>query len=383
MNKIFLLFFTCVTAVFSQSFDNPLTNPFNLDNAGGFNSPVFVKIDGDNDYDCFSGVGIGQTLYYRNSGTSTLPSFDNFYNAIAFGIIDVGNYAKPAFADLDSDGDFDLYVGEGQYRISFFRNTSATTPNFNYISDNPDGISGLGTFVAPVLIDIDDDNDFDLFTGQQDGNILFFRNVGTRFNPSWANPLFNPFGLSDVGSNSSPSFSDVDKDGDYDAFIGNEAGNIIFFGNTGTKTNPSFGFPQTNPFGLEDIGTYSAPTFVDINNDGKEDLFVGSGTGSTYYFKNTTIVSVEEEQNSSFVEVKAYPNPVSNMLNVSGSYIDLDETELSVYSILGEKLNLVITRSGSMAAINFSDLAPGIYILVIKNDVVSYTTKIIKSGKGF
>ena len=117
--------------------------------------------------------------------------------------------------------------------------------------------------------------------------------------------------------------------------------------------------------------------------NGKEDLFVGSGTGNTYYFRNTTIVSVEEEQNSSFVEVKAYPNPVSNMLNISGSYIDLDQTELSVYSILGEKLNLNITRNGTLAVINFTDLASGIYILVIKNDIVSYSTKIIKSGKGF
>ncbi|HSW54812.1 MAG TPA: T9SS type A sorting domain-containing protein [Ignavibacteriaceae bacterium] len=383
MNKIFLLFFTCVTAIFSQSFNSPLTNPFNLDNAGSFNSPVFVDIDNDNDYDCFSGLGIGQTAYYKNTGTQSFPAFAAWYYAISFGIFDVGNNAKPAFADLDSDGDFDLYVGESLNKILFFRNTSATTPNFNYISENPAGISGLGSNVAPVFIDIDDDGDFDLFTGQQDGNILFFRNVGTRFNPSWANPLTNPFGLSDVGSRSSPSFSDIDKDGDYDAFIGNEAGNIIFFRNIGTKTNPSFDSPQTNPFGLEDVGTNSAPSFADIDNDGKEDLFVGSGTGDTYYFRNTTIVSVEEEQNSSFVEVKAYPNPVSNMLNVSGSYIDLDQTELSVYSILGEKLNLNITRNGTLAAINFTDLAPGIYILVIKNDVVSYSTKIIKSGKGF
>lgn len=383
MNKIFLIFFTCVTAIFSQSFNSPLTNPFNLDNSGGFNSPVFVDIDNDNDYDCFSGLGSGQTTYYENTGTPTFPGFAAWYYANAFGIFDVGNNSKPAFADLDFDGDFDLYVGEVGFRILFFRNTSPTTPNFNFISENPAGISGLGSNVAPVLIDIDDDNDFDLFTGQLDGNILFFRNVGTRFNPSWVNSLFNPFGLSGVGSRSTPSFSDVDKDGDYDAFIGNETGNIIFFRNIGTKTNPSFDSPQTNPFGLEDIGTYSAPSFVDIDNDGKEDLFVGSQTGNTYYFKNTTIVSVEEEQNSSFVEVKAYPNPVSNMLNVSGSYIDLDETELTVYSILGEKLNLAITRSGSVATINFSDLAPAIYILVIKNDVVSYTTKIIKSGKGF
>jgi hypothetical protein len=71
------------------------------------------------------------------------------------------------------------------------------------------------------------------------------------------------------------------------------------------------------------------------------------------------------------------------MLNISGTNIDLDGTELSVYSILGEKLNLSTIRTGSSAAINFSDLAPGIYILVIRNDAASYSTKIIKTGRGF
>ena len=383
MNKIILLFFTCVTAIFSQSFNSPLINPYNLVNSGGFNSPVFVDIDNDGDYDCFSGLGNGYTAYYKNTGTQTFPAFASWYYANTFGIFAVGVNAKPSFADIDSDGDYDLYMGEIGFRILFFRNTSATTPNFNYISDNPAGISGLGSNVAPVLVDIDDDNDFDLFTGQLDGNILFFRNVGSRFNPSYANSLFNPFGLNDVGSRSTPTFCDIDKDGDYDAFIGNENGNIVFFKNIGTATDPLFDSPLTNPFGLSNVGNNSAPSFIDIDNDAKEDLFVGSGTGNTYYFKNTTVVSVEEEQNSSFVEVKAYPNPVSNMLNISGSLIDLNDTELSVYSILGEKLDLRTTRNGSFASINFSDLTPGIYILVIKNDLISYTAKIIKSGKGF
>lgn len=383
MNKIILLFLTCVSAIFSQSFNSPLTNPFNLVNSGGFNSPVFVDIDNDGDYDCFSGLSNGFTAYYNNTGTQTFPAFASWYYANAFGIFAVGVNAKPSLSDIDSDGDYDLYMGEIGFRILFFRNTSATTPNFNYISDNPAGISGLGSNVAPALVDIDDDNDFDLFTGQLDGNILFFRNIGSRFNPSYANSLFNPFGLNDVGSRSTPTFCDIDKDGDYDAFIGNENGDIVFFKNIGTATNPSFDSPLTNPFGLSNVGNHSAPSFVDIDNDSKEDLFVGSGTGNTYYFKNTTVVSVEEEQNSSFVQLKAYPNPVSNMLKISGSQIDLDKVELSVYSILGEKLNLSTTRNGSVASINFSNLTPGIYILVIRNDIVNYTTKIIKSGKGF
>ena len=382
MNKVFLIFLTYTTAVFSQSFANPTYNPYNLTGAGSNNAPFFVDINDDGDYDCFSGLGNGFTAYYRNNGTITFPAFDDWYYANSFGIYDAGNNAKPAFADMDFDGDYDLYQGEAGAQILYFRNTgSSTSANFTYIISNPAGISNLGASVAPALIDIDDDGDFDLFTGEVFGNIYYYENLGTKFNANFSGRFTNPFGLSDVGAYSSPSFSDVDFDGDYDAFIGNQAGNIIFFRNDGTSTDPAFGVAVTNPFGLSNVITYASPTFIDINNDDKEDLFVGSGNGVTFYFRNTTVVNVEEEQNSSFVELKAYPNPVSNILNISSRNVDLDQAELSVYSILGEKLNLSSSKYGTGASINFSDLAPGIYILVIKNDLVNYTTKIIKSTR--
>jgi hypothetical protein len=383
MNKIILIFFTFSALAFSQSFSGPTINPFNLDVAGANSSPDFVDINNDGDYDCFAGLGNGFTAYYQNNGSSTFPAFANwFWNA--FGIYDVGNNAKPAFADMDFDGDYDLYAGEAGYQIFFLRNTGTSfSPNFTYVSTNPGGIANLGPNVAPALVDIDDDGDFDLFTGEGYGNIYYYENVGTIYNAVFSGAFTNPFGLSNVGINSSPAFTDVDFDGDYDAFIGNQSGNIIFFRNNGTSANPSFGIPVTNPFGISNVGTYASPSFIDIDNDGKEDLFVGSGNGNTYYFNNTTVVSVDEGQNSSFVQLKAYPNPVSNMLNISGNSIDLDQVELSVYSILGEKLNLSTTRNGQIASINFSDLAPGIYILVIRNDVVNYTTKIIKGVRGF
>ena len=383
MKTIILLFLTYSTLTFSQSFLGPSYNPFNLTGAGANNSLYFVDINNDGDYDCFAGLGNGITAYYQNIGTSTTPNFDSWYNANAFGIFDVGNDAEPAFADLDADGDYDAYIGEAAYTIYFLRNSSSTIPNFTYISNNPNGIANLGPNVSPTFIDIDDDGDLDLFTGELYGNIYYYENLGNISNPVFSIAYTNPFGLSNVGNYSSPAFSDVDFDGDYDAFIGNQSGNIIFFRNNGTTEEPDFGIPVTNPFGITNVVTYAAPSFVDIDGNGTEDLFVGTGNGVTYYFQNTTPVSVQETQNSSFVELKAYPNPVNGLLNISGQNIDLNNVELTVYSILGEKLNLSTKRSGTIASINFADLAPGIYILVMRNDVVNYTTKIIKSGAGF
>jgi len=383
MNKIFLLCLFYTVLAYSQSFSGPTYNPYNLTGASGNNDPNFVDINNDGDYDCFAGLSNGFLAYYQNIGTNAFPNFDSWYYATAFGIYNVGNNAKPAFADLDGDGDYDAYIGEAGYTIYYFRNSSSTNPNFTYISNNPFGITNLGANVAPTFVDIDDDGDLDLFTGELYGNIYFYRNLGTSANPIFSGVFTNPFGLSDVGNYSVPAFSDVDFDGDYDAFIGNQSGNIIFFQNKGTSEDPDFGLPVTNPFGLSNVGTYAAPSFVDINNNGKEDLFVGTGNGVTYFFLNTTIVGVEENQNSSFVELKAYPNPVGNKLNISGRNVDLNNAEFSVYSILGEKLNISSTRAGAYASIDFSKFAPGIYILLIQNDVVNYTTKIIKGIKGF
>ena len=384
MKKIILFYLTYSTLAFSQSFSGPTYNPYNMTGAGSTNAPSFVDINADGDYDCFSGLGNGFTAYYQNNGTSNFPSFDSWYLANSFGIVDVGNDAKPVFADIDYDGDYDAYIGEAAATIYYFRNTgSATSANFTYISNNPGGISNLGAYTTPTLVDIDNDGDLDLFTGELYGNIYFYRNLGTKFDPIFSVAFTNPFGLSDVGNYSAPAFCDVDFDGDYDAFIGNQSGNIIFFRNNGTSTDPDFGIQVTNPFGISNVVSYASPSFVDIDNDGKEDLFVGTGNGITYYFNNTTVVGVEEEQNSSFVELKAYPNPVSNTLNISARNVDLDGAELSVYSILGEKINLSTTRYNSGASLNFSNLAPGIYILIIRNDVVNYSTKIIKSTRGF
>ena len=382
MKKIILLFLTNSILAFSQSFSGPTLNPHNLTGAGSNNGPAFADINNDGDYDCFAGLGNGITAYYQNNGTSIFPYFDSWYNANAFGIFDVGNNAKPAFADMDSDGDYDVYIGEAGLKIYYFRNTGTLT-SANFIEVISYGITNPGTNGVPTLVDIDDDGDFDLFAGEIYGNIYFYRNVGTQFNALFSGAFTNPFGLSDVGNYSAPAFCDVDFDGDYDAFIGNQSGNIIFFKNNGTPEEPDFGIPVTNPFGISNVFSYASPTFVDIDDNGAEDLFVGTGNGITYYFENTTPVSVEETQNTSFVEIKAYPNPVNNMLNISGRNVNLDQVELSVYSILGEKLSLSTTRTGSVASINFSDLAPGIYILVMRNDKVNYTTKIIKSGSGF
>lgn len=103
--------------------------------------------------------------------------------------------------------------------------------------------------------------------------------------------LIAPFGLTDVGTDSVPTFVDIDDDGDLDAFIGEAFGETYYFENTGTITNPAFADPITDPFGLTDVISRSAPAFADIDNDGDLDAFIGEDDGETFYFENVTVTS--------------------------------------------------------------------------------------------
>ncbi|MEG4292809.1 VCBS repeat-containing protein, partial [Microcoleus sp. D2B6] len=101
--------------------------------------------------------------------------------------------------------------------------------------------------------------------------------------PNFKAPITNPFGLTDTGSYPTPIFADIDGDGDLDAFVGNSAGNTLFYRNSGTATAPTFTLEATNPFGLTDVGSYANPTFADIDGDGDLDAFVGNYDGNTLY----------------------------------------------------------------------------------------------------
>ncbi len=333
-----------------------ITNPFGLSNTGLSASPTFVDIDSDGDMDAFVGNDAGNTLFFQNTGTVNSPVFAAA-SVNSFGLSNVGSNARPTFADTDGDGDLDAFIGNVYGEILYSENIGTiNNPVFDIPSINPFGLNSVyGGFASPALIDIDGDGDLDAFVGNSYGNALFFKNTGTVNNPVFAAAKPNRFGFRDVGSNASPTFTDIDGDGDWDAFMGNSAGNTLFFRNTGTSSNPKFAAANINRFGLSDVGYSANPTFVDIDSDGDLDAFVGNNDGNTLFYVNNGLLLTSTVGNDILAGTPSNNDTVTYGLAIAAVTVSLSNTNpqntqgagldtlTAIENIIGSAFNDVLT----------------------------------------
>ncbi|WP_254175027.1 beta strand repeat-containing protein [Planktothrix pseudagardhii] len=247
--------------------------------ARGSAKPSFADLDKDGDLDAIIGDWNGTLQYWQNNGGVFTQQTGA---ANPFNGIDVGNNAAPAFADIDKDGDLDAFIGSRLGSIEYFQNTNGSFTQQTGTANPFNGISVEES--TPSFADIDKDGDLDAFVGSKSGAIEYFQNTNGSFTQQTGTA--NPFNGVFVGFNSVPSFADLDRDGDLDAFIGVGSGAIENFQNT----NGSFTqiLNQLNPFKFINVGSDSFPSFGDIDKDGDLDAFIGAGGGLIKFFENTT-----------------------------------------------------------------------------------------------
>lgn len=201
---------------------------------------------------------------------------------------------------------------------------------------SPFNFSIVSDFTFPGFADIDGDGDLDLFSSGTNSSyggyltIRFYENVGSAQSPDFVAPVEQPFGLNDILL-LNPSFTDIDDDGDFDLFVGQYGGNILFRENTGTPSAPVFGAAQTNPFGLVQLAYFPFTAFADIDNDGDSDLFATEYYGNTKYFENTGSASAPAFAPPVDNPFGIGPPPEPGIRTLAFSDVDLDGDEDLIY----------------------------------------------------
>ena len=269
-------------------------------------NPIFVDVDGDGDYDFISGNSAGTLTFYENIGSPqnfNLKFITNIWQNIIIigGLVDDPRHGASSidFVDIDNDFDLDLFWGD------FFSNSlyvienqgTSTNPDMQRISDiypiNSDSVNTSG-FNMPRFTDIDGDGDYDLFVSvlydpTVPQSLMFYENTGSAQSANHILRTNDFLKTLDVGNNSAPVFIDIDDDGDLDLFVGslnNPNGSLHFLENTGTASNPSFYYSDSSFFNITSDLSVS-PAFGDIDNDGDFDLFIGKLNGTLELYLNT------------------------------------------------------------------------------------------------
>ncbi len=131
------------------------------------------------------------------------------------------------------------------------------------------------------------------------------------------------------------------------------------------------------------------PIGVSENNVGNSITFSRTLTPGDYYLKLTsvnpeitnyqtpyqfTITTTLNNENNDFESLSFYPNPVKNILYLE----NIDVTKASVYNVLGQLIFTKTFDNNNSNMLDMSNLESGLYLIVLENNAVNKTIKIVK-----
>jgi hypothetical protein len=202
-----------------------VTREAGLDGLDDVRGAYLVDLDDDGHLDVFLTRVKLPPLLYRNDGDGGFEDASSRLRELP-----PVQYESAAFADLDGDGDLDIYL----VVYGDFEKTSFAFPLYDAQDGVPDVVlrNNGGVFaqvdvpaisetkgwgLAVAIADYDDDGDQDIYQVNDFGVNHLYRNDG-----DWAfTEVTEEAGVTDQGFGMSAAFGDYDGDGDLDIYVAN------------------------------------------------------------------------------------------------------------------------------------------------------------------
>jgi hypothetical protein len=217
-------------------------------------------------------------------------------------VTDGGLSRGVAWGDYDNDGDPDLVVANTiNWPQFFYRNDGGGA--FTEIHEVPITLA-VGWTEGVQWIDYDNDGDLDLYqtNTRNEPNGLFSNDGSGEFTRVEAGAL-----TGDSASSTMSCWADYDLDGDVDAFVVNRDGQPdALYRNEGAEFERLSGLAP-----VTDRGNGRACTWIDADDDGDVDLYVGNADERNYFYRNDGAGRFSEVTAGDFVTAVAYTYGVS------------------------------------------------------------------------
>lgn len=209
----------------------------------------------------FSISGRGEIITYLNDGA------ENYTNTKTI----ISGYSESARSIImaDVDGDNDLDIVTGSYRIHWYENVNGLGYCIrNGLKSDFNGDTNIGYILSITATDVDDDNDVDIIATTTN-SIYWYENIDGLGTFSNGELIDSHGSFSEIAT---VDAKDVDNDGDNDIIVGDRGENSIYMY---FNTNGLGAFSAAQVI-TNQVNYVSSVKFVDVNNDGNLDILSAS-----------------------------------------------------------------------------------------------------------
>jgi len=265
------------------------------------------------------------------------------------------NVPRPQFADIDADGDLDLFLQEMADELAYFENEG--TPTEARFVWKTDRFQDLNVGDWNRFIDLDNDEDLDLLAEKQYSYVRYYRNEGDVHSPKFVlavDSLKNVAGDPIFADRQNiPNLTDIDCDGRWDLFLGRVDGTVARYEEVRVDADgvPMFELVTERFENIEIVAALAgglhganSMSFSDADNDGDQDLFWGDFfEAGVLFIENTGTCSVPNLSGEPVALPATEPVATSGYNVTALADIDGDSDEDLFIGVLGGAFNPNLT----------------------------------------